>query len=138
MDGIVLGLALLVLPKLTLPAPEAPRSVTAPSRFGQYFVSDAMAALRPLPDPATNAGTVWRRELSPPRQSAPAKRFSKTERVIAVAAGVSLGWVVGGTIGGKLTESSNRDDDTSPLKGIMIGAPIGAVAGGMIGYRLRR
>jgi uncharacterized membrane protein YfcA len=61
------------------------------------------------------------------------------DRIIAVAAGTSLGFVLGGTIGGHLTENRrNPDDDTSALRGIMIGAPIGAVLGGLTGYWLTK
>jgi len=47
-------------------------------------------------------------------------------------------WVVGGAIGYKLTQTSNPDDDTSGLKGVIIGAPIGAAVGACFGYRLTK
>jgi hypothetical protein len=80
-----------------------------------------------------------RRESSPVRSPAAARtRHSRVDRIIAVAAGVSIGWVVGGGIGYAVTPKRGAYDDTSGLKGMIIGAPIGAVAGALLGYRLTK
>ena len=101
------------LPRVTLPLDAAP--------------SLADEQLRP----------VWRRGTLPPVQSKPGKRFSPTDRVIAVAAGVAVGWVAGGAIGYKLTDNpDNPDDDTSGLRGVIVGAPLGAAVGAILGWRL--
>jgi hypothetical protein len=137
MTEFVLGLAMMISSSgVALPI-QPSAVVMAPGVFSHYF------GTRPLRVAGGGAAherfrALWRDTSSLPAQSTPAKRFSKTDRIIALAAGVSLGWIVGGVTGGRLTESSNPDDDTSALKGIMIGAPIGAIAGGIIGYRWTR
>ena len=120
MNGLVIGMAMLVGSAGVPPASEPAREAAAPSVFTFE-----------LPD---RAGPV--RERRAPRSAPSARRkVSTVERIIAVAAGVSVGFVAGGVIGGKITENrDNPDDDISPLKGIMIGAPIGAVAGGLIAW----
>jgi uncharacterized protein (DUF2062 family) len=70
-------------------------------------------------------------------QATSAKR-SRVDQIVAVAAGVSLGWVVGGGIGYAVTPKRGPHDDTSGLKGVLIGAPIGAVVGALIDYRLTK
>ena len=44
--------------------------------------------------------------------------------------------VVGGAMGYKLTQSSTGDVGTSGLNGVVIGAPIGAATGAILGWRL--
>ena len=128
MTGIVLGVAMMMVSSTGVsPAPELSSATVAPPAV---FTFDLPAATPEAPR--------WRRGTSAPAPSRPAKRFSPTDRIIAVAAGVAVGWVVGANIGGRLTESSNPDDDTSVLKGIFIGAPIGSVAGAILGWRLTR
>lgn len=105
-----------------------------------FDVSDAATA--PPPSPWRLADEqfrpVWQRG-SPGAQGAPHKRFSTTDRVIAVAAGVAVGWVVGGAIGYKLTQRTDvYDDGVSGLRGVVIGAPIGAAAGAILGWRITK
>jgi hypothetical protein len=73
-----------------------------------------------------------------PTRATPVKRFSKVDRIIAVVAGTCIGWVAGGAIGWAATASSDPDDDVSGLRGVIIGAPIGAAAGAIIGFRLTK
>jgi hypothetical protein len=123
MNGILVGLAMLVSSTAGSPPIETPRAVVAPAVF--TFDLPASAVTR-------DAQRVR------PAQPSKAKRFSTTDKIIAVAAGVSVGWVVGGGIGFKLTSTSNPDDDISGLRGVIIGAPIGAAVGAILGYRLTR
>lgn len=125
MTGIVLGVAMMISSTGVSPALETSRATVAPA----VFTFD-------LPADAATPKTAWRRHPIGGGQATPAKRFSTTERVIAVAAGVAVGWVVGGAIGYKLTQSSEDDDGTSGLKGVVIGAPIGAATGAILGWRL--
>ena len=126
LTGIVLGIAIAAS---TAPAPRA--QVTHPTEPRIVFDYD----LSNVPLSRRADAAPWSTTAS----FSPAKRHSKMDRIIAVAAGTSLGFVLGGTIGGHLTENrDNPDDDTSPLRGIMIGAPIGAVLGGLTGYWLTR
>ena len=82
---------------------------------------------------------VWRRTSWQAAQATAPKRFNKTDQIIAVVAGVCSGWVAGGAIGFYATsDRDNPDDDTSGLRGMMIGAPIGAVIGAVVGYRLTK
>jgi len=68
-----------------------------------------------------------------------ASRFSRIERAIAIGAGTVIGFYAGAAVGWRATaDPSNRDDDTSGLRGVMIGAPLGAVAGAVIATVLTR
>ena len=128
MHGIILGTAMLVSSLGTSSRIEIPRAAVAPTAFTFN-----------LPDIAvTSPGVKGRVRHASSRQVTTAKRFSPTEKVISIAAGVAVGWVVGGTIGFKLTSTSNPYDDTSGLRGMIIGAPVGAGVGAMLGYRLTR
>ena len=140
MTGVVLGTAMLVASSgispvvgrsgdqtiriaITYDLPDA----TAPSHVApQRWQTDrSRAEGRPTP---LAAGQV----TTPPRHT-------KMDRVIAVTAGVCLGWVLGGGIGYYATADRNRDDDgVSGLKGMVIGAPIGAAAGAILGYQLTK
>jgi hypothetical protein len=63
-------------------------------------------------------------------------RGSTKQRIFS-AIGTFGGLVAGGYIGIKIEGNSCRCDDPG-LKGLLIGAPIGAVAGGVVGYKLAR
>jgi hypothetical protein len=128
MTAAVLGIALLVATGRAAPSQESPRP-TAPSILVDYN----------LP---VHAGPVFD-EFKRPWTSTPvqgtARRHSKADRIIAAAAGGALGFVLGGTIGAYIAgDPNNPDDDISPLRGVMIGAPIGAVAGALLGYYTTR
>jgi hypothetical protein len=129
MNGLVLGIAILVSTTATAPTLESSRAAVAPS----VFTFD-------LPDTRGPSRDAFRRPLaSPSKQGTTAKRHSRTDRIIAVVAGVCVGFVAGGTIGGYAAENrDNPDDDTSALRGVMIGAPVGAVLGGLAGYWLTK
>jgi hypothetical protein len=124
MNGLLLGMAMLASSTATSPTPGPPYFAAA-ARMVSFEVQQA--APRRLRQSAL-------------LQSATAvkPRHSKVDRIIAVAAGVSIGWVVGGGIGFAVTPKRGPYDDTSGLKGMMIGAPIGAVAGALLGYRLTK
>ena len=137
MTGWVLGVAMMVSSTGISPALETTPPPLLPSAFTFEMrrLAGPRAARRPLADEQFRP--VWRRSTLPAGQSKPAKRFSPTDRVIAIAAGVAVGWVTGGAIGYMLTDNpDNPDDDTSGLRGIIIGAPIGAAAGAILGWRL--
>ena len=139
MTGTVLAVAITMISSTGVsPALETSRAAVAPAAFTFDFPGDAGTS-RIVPRRfATDPSRAWRSQPSARAQSAPARRFSLTERIIAVGAGLTVGFLVGGTIGGKLTESDNPDDDTSVLKGIMIGAPIGGAVGAILGWRLTK
>ena len=128
-NGMVLGMAMLVSSTGAGSSLQPSRAAAAPS----IFTFD-------LPDGAVRPREGFHRpRASATQQPTTTKRHSKTERIIAVVAGVSLGFVLGGTIGGYVTGNrDNPDDDTSLLRGVVIGAPIGAVAGGLLGYHLTK
>ncbi len=128
MTGIVLGVAMMISSTGVSPAPETSRATVAPA----VFTFDLPAPNRFLTEPSWGRGSLARAQVKT------AKRLSTTDRIIAVAAGVAVGWIVGGAIGYKLTQSSTWDDGTSGLKGVVIGAPIGATAGAILGWRLTR
>lgn len=66
-------------------------------------------------------------------------RFSKIERAIAIGAGTVIGFYTGAVVGWHATANhSNPNDDTSGLKGVVIGAPIGAAVGAVLATVLTR
>ena len=136
MNGILLGMAMLASSTGASPALEPPRPTVVPASFSFQLPS----APRDLPHrlPREWSGPRRERRLLRSAQAPGAKRFSKVDRVIALAAGASIGWVVGGGIGFAVTPKRGPYDDTSGLKGMMIGAPIGGVAGALIGWRLTK
>jgi len=124
MTGLVFGVALLVSSTGVSPATEPGRTAVVPTAFNFNVPYDPGMLREP---------SVSRRAAQQPAQP---KRFSKTDRFIALAAGGVVGFLAGGIIGGHITETSNPDDDISPLKGIVIGAPIGGALGAVAGYWL--
>lgn len=137
MNGFVLGMAML-LSSTAAPLPlETPHERVLPSAFTFDLPDDAAprGAQRLLSAPSR---PVWNRASYQAAQPA-TRRFNRTDRIIAVAAGVCVGWIAGGVIGYKLTDNpDNPDDDTSGLRGVIIGAPIGAAIGAILGYRLTK
>lgn len=136
MIGIVAGLAMLVSSTGATATLEPVRTVVAPAILRFELPESASrdlprGLLRDPSGPRRAHGLV----RSPQATSA---NWSKVDRIIAVAAGISIGCVVGGGIGFAVTPKRGPYDDTSGLKGMMIGAPIGGVAGALIGYRLTR
>jgi|RhiMetdeSRZDD1v2_1073273.scaffolds.fasta_scaffold3832151_1 hypothetical protein len=129
MNALVLAIGVLVSSTAAAPAVGSSRAAVAPS----VFAFD-------LPDITAPSRDAFRRPLAPAsRQSSAANRHSRTDRIIAVVAGVCVGFVVGGTIGAYAAENrDNPDDDVSLLRGVMIGAPIGAALGGVGGYWLTK
>lgn len=135
MTGIALGVAMMISTTGVSPAPETSRATVAPAAISFDLPADATPISRVplnrfLNEPSWRSGSLARAQVKT------AKRVSTTDRIIAVAAGVAVGWVVGGAIGYKLTQSSTWDDGTSGLKGVVIGAPIGAATGAILGWRL--
>jgi hypothetical protein len=137
MDGIVLGAAMMISTAGISPAPETSPPTIVPAAFTFDLPADVAMTSR-TPPKRFLKDQSWRRESSAPAQTKITKRFSTTDRIIAVAAGVAVGWVVGGAIGYKLTQSSTWDDGTSGLKGVIIGAPIGGATGAILGWQLTR
>ena len=126
MNGIVLAVAMVVSSAGVSPAREAPRAMLEPPATFSFA----------LPDPDASR-PVWQRRTFRSAQSPKPKKFSRTERVIAAAAGTCLGWVLGGAIGYRLTENrSNPYDDMSGLTGAIIGATFGSFVGGILGWTL--
>ena len=139
MNGIVLAVAMLVSSTGGAAAPPALRPEVAPA----ILRPDHSGLWKAASGDPTGGPLVYssgpRRQRGPVRsaQTASAKH-SKMDRVIAIAAGASLGWVAGGGIGCAVIPKRSKYDDTTCLKGVLIGAPIGAVAGVLIGYRLTK
>ena len=128
MTGFVLGAAMLVSSAAVTPDLQSPRPRLAPAAYTFDLPSPEQSRWRARPKRLRRSQTTT------------VRRHNTTDRIIAVAAGATIGFFAGGIIGGKITDRSkeNPDDDVSVLKGIMIGAPIGAVAGGILGWRLTR
>ena len=136
-DGILLSVALLSSSS-GASTPALPRPVTPPTTFSFELPSSAAASVEPARFARyEDARPIWRASTFSSSQASAPKRFTKTDRVIAVVAGVAGGWLAGGAIGYYSTANwDNPDDDTSGLKGMIIGAPIGGAVGGILGYWL--
>jgi hypothetical protein len=136
-DGIVLGVAMLAA-STSGSAALADRHAAVPVGF----TVERSASTVPLRNPAhprldEQSRPIWRAATFSSSQASAPKRFTKTDRVIAVVAGIAGGWLAGGAIGYYSTANwDNPDDDTSGLKGMIIGAPIGGAVGGILGYWL--
>ena len=128
METVILGITIWASAAGIAPPPE----IAAPSLRAATTLSLREEAAR----------VIVRQSGSPAVPQPLAKRVSrhsKMDRVIAVAAGVSLGWIGGASLGYMSTDNpDNPDDDTSGLKGMIIGAPIGAVAGAIAGFWLTK
>ena len=129
MNGIVLGMAMLAASNAGVPAAEMPR--VAPSAF-TFNLPDAAASSPEQSRP------VWQSPSFAPTQGTTTKRFSTTHRIIAASAGASIGFLVGARVGYAVTPKRGPYDDTSGLKGVMIGAPIGAVLGAVLGWHVMK
>ena len=118
MNEVIAGIAMLVSSTGVSPALETSRATVSPPAYTITFpvrVPAEPAPTRRLFDPQP---TGSRASASPTTQQSQRKRFSPTDRVIALAAGVVVGWVAGGTVGYKLTDNpSNPYDDTAASAG---------------------
>lgn len=141
MNGILLGMALLVSSPGVSPNLETPLATRVAATF-TFDLSDRAVTSPNLSYRLLNEQSrqLWRRAPVQPTQAPTAKRCTTATRIVAVVAGAFSGWMAGGMIGGYATAATaKRDDDgVTALKGVMIGAPIGAVVGGVIGYRLTK
>ena len=139
-DGIVLSLALLASTTGGGTTPASPRQTVPPTVF-TFALPPGTAAPSHVIKAARHheARPSWHAATSSSSQASAPKRFTKTDRVIAVVAGVAGGWLAGGAIGYYSTANwDNPNDDTSGLKGMIIGAPIGGAVGGILGYWLTK
>ena len=137
-DGIVLSVALLASSSGGAVTPASHR-LPAPSADIKFGVPPSGAlSLNPIAGARKEqAGAIWRAAAFSSSQASAPTRFTKTDRVIAIVAGIAGGWLAGGAIGYYSTVNwDNPDDDTSGLKGMIIGAPIGGAVGGILGYWL--
>ena len=135
MNGILLGLALLASSTGASATLDPPHAALAPAmvRFElpPTVSRDRTGHLR--------ESFVLQRDRQTARSAKPRRaNRSRVDRIIALAAGASIGWVVGGAAGYAVTPKRGPYDDTSGLKGVVIGAPIGGVVGALIGYRLMK
>lgn len=127
MDAVMAGLLLVTS---TLGATPVARPV-------ETLVPGATVTLRAAasrPDIRTVSGAAV-------QQPKPARkpRFSKVDRAIAIGAGTVIGFYSGALVGWKVTDNpSNPNDDTSGLRGVVVGAPLGAVVGAVLGAVLTR
>jgi hypothetical protein len=137
MTGMVLGVAILISSSGVARAQEM-QPALRPAVVFSFELPDALVS-------STNEGRLneqrplWQRGSVVPAPSKSRGQFTKTDKVIAIAAGIAGGWIAGGYIGGAITNNyDNPDDDTSVLRGILIGAPIGAVVGAIVAHKLTK
>ena len=81
------------------------------------------------------AGATFHRHWTPPPQSSPAPRNRSIQRkVLGSIVGATAGFFAGGYLGAWIDGECGGCDDPG-LKGALISAPVGAVAGGILGYK---
>jgi hypothetical protein len=137
MNEVMVGIAMLVSSTGVSPALETSRATVSPPAFTITSPVRVPAAPTPTRRLFDQQPTGWRTSSSRTPTQSRQNRFSPTDRVIALAAGVAVGWVAGGAVGYKLTDNpSHPYDDTSGLRGMIIGAPIGATVGAILGWKL--
>ena len=107
-------------------------SVAAPAAHAQS-IRASVEALRSAPAPALKIGQIGVAVAGP---------FSKPSdqqphRALVVALGVVGGLVGGAYIGARIEGTGCQCDDPG-LKGAMIGAPVGAIAGGVLAWILTK
>ena len=141
MNGIVLGMVMLVSAAGGSPAPDTPDATMARAAVTVTLPHDAAPALilprDLLMDEPFRA--VSRFDRSRNGQAPAATRSSKLARVIGVAVGAFGGFMAGGHIGYAIAQQRDvYDDGVSGLRGVVIGAPVGAVVGAVIGYQLAK
>jgi hypothetical protein len=132
MSRIVLVVAIVAVAGGVASAQIAPAVDVAPTARGDLPSQPAMR--RPRPVEAERR--PWLPTLFQPTAASPPARFSKTDRVVAIAAGAFLGFWGGARLGYAVT--ANDRDDTSGLRGVVVGAPVGAVVGALVGFRLTK
>src|SRR5438093_7354264 len=100
MNPIVLGMAILVFSSRVSPTLETLRDTVVPVAF-TFDLPDNAATSRNSPHRLLNEQSrpVWRGASLQAAQATTAKRFTKTDRIIAVVAGAFGGWLAGGMIG---------------------------------------
>jgi hypothetical protein len=138
MNGIVLGMMMLVSSAGAVPAPDTPVGPAASAATRWDDADPPLKLPRVLVDEPRPA--AWR--LDPPRSAqttAAANGSSTAAKIIGTAIGAFGGFYAGGMIGFYTAQDRNADDDgVSGLQGVVIGAPIGAVVGAVIGYRVAK
>ncbi len=130
MNGMVLGMAILVSSSAGSPAVETPR--VAPGAFTFNLPDVAATSVREQSRP------VWQRPSVARVQGTTARRLNPALRAMIVGAGAGAGFMAGARVGWEVTPKRGPYDDTSGLKGVMIGAPIGAVLGAVLGWHLTK
>lgn len=73
-----------------------------------------------------------------PYRGRPGRRRSGDRAVAGLVLGMIGGLVAGGLIGAELSSANSCHCTDPELHGFVIGAPIGAVVGGFLGYALAR
>jgi hypothetical protein len=140
MNGIVLGVVMLISSGGASPVLQTASATVAPTALTINLPDDATPALR-LPRDLLNEQSrpVSRFDWSRSAQATAAKRSSRTARIVGVAVGAFGGFMAGGQIGYAVAQKRDVDDDgVSGLRGVVIGAPIGAVVGAVLGYQLTK
>jgi hypothetical protein len=138
MNAMVLGIAILASSTAVSPTLEPSRDTVVRTVITFDLPDRALPSHNSRHALLNNRPRLFSERVSLQPPQAP-KRFSKTDRIIAIVAGVCGGWLAGGAIGYVATSNwDNPDDDVSGLRGVVIGAPIGAAIGAYIGYRLTR
>jgi hypothetical protein len=106
-------------------APAVARPPASPLR-------DSISRMTVAPAPRSPVGVVA--APAPPRRSPHQQTIG--EKIAGAVFGGALGFFVGGFVGYKLDRAKGCGCDDPGLRGILFGAPIGAVAGAILGAKV--
>lgn len=129
MTEIVLGMVMLASTAGTLPVPDTTPPVAPTPRL--VLPSDLLDQ-QPRP--------LWRAEETRKTQTTTRKGSSTAAKVLGVALGGVGGFFGGAWAGYYLTQDRDNpnDDGVSGLRGLVIGAPVGAALGALLGYQIAK
>jgi hypothetical protein len=91
-------------------------------------------AVRPSVIPLSSPVGLERQTAPVPQTSTTRKQRSVRRKILGALAGATGGFFAGGFLGAKI-EGNRCDCDDPGLMGFLVGAPIGAVTGGILGYK---
>jgi hypothetical protein len=131
--GVVAGHAQVTHGSKGVVAPEA--SVES-VRFGQYARFDPFTVQAVTSEtPALRLAIPLRRSSQPSRSNRSGPHARSKARIIAGAIAGAVGGFFGGGFLGAHIEGDRCNCDDPGVRGFLIGAPIGAVAGGIVGAK---
>jgi hypothetical protein len=111
------------------------RSLLAPNAFRSDIATRLKLDFRPAPGSFSNFTRNGSPEQSPSSAAFQTRKRSTARKIVGAAVGAFGGFFLGGYAGAAIEGDRCHCDDPG-LQGFLIGAPIGAVAGGILGAKV--